>query len=407
MKKYWKLTTLTIIIIVVFSVFYVNNKSISKNFPQFNFHKIEGDEKAVESLVVNGDLYLGMFSGETFQIDKNGTNYLRDESFVKRLQGYYPPLEIERLQKEHKNFMRGKEISQDYFYEDDNVLVYGAAPYDIWSFDNYMFEIAVLDKATNKTTSFTTPIPNRADYWYVEPYGVTFNDNKVSIVTMNDVVDNKEGHDKTGIHLYTFDVAKKELINEELVTELSTKHSETGYESVDILVDRSTSSNRFIVVQSEISYIEQESEDYKETVQVKKIMKYNLSTSEEENVPTVLDKNIGLPLAFDEENVYFSVVKESKLQLTSYSMKENKVIAEIEVPINNSSVSMGDMYGATIQDHTLYFVPSSSFNGEKESIVVVDLDSFTLEYYGEIDLTNPPKDNINIEMYFNATELRN
>lgn len=406
MKKYWKIITLVVVIVAVFGTFYINNLNVSKNFPQFTFKKIEGNEDAVESLVVNGDLFWGIF-GESFQVDKNGTKYLRDESFLKRMGMSYPSIDIEKLQKDHRQFMRGKEHDLDYYFENDDVLVYGATPYDIWSYENYHFEIAVLDKQTNKTTSFTVPIPNRSEYWYVEPYGVVYEDKTVSIITMNEkMTDDMNETESTDVHLYTFDVEKEALIKEEVIGNLSSEATETGYESVDILFEKN--SNQIIVIQSHITNMEikEDSDYYSEEIKVNKILSYNLVNGEVSEIKPPESETIGVPLTYNENNLYFARVDKGNLRLVEYDMNKEKEIAELEVPINNPYLHIGDIYQALVKNNTLYFVPSSIAPGEDTSIIVIDLDAFTLDYYGKVENTNPVKMDEELETYFAGPELR-
>ena len=57
--------------------------------------------------------------------------------------------------------MRGKELSPSYYYEDENVLVYASFKGDFDSSPNrdVDFDIEVLDKKTEETTSFKSDVP--------------------------------------------------------------------------------------------------------------------------------------------------------------------------------------------------------------------------------------------------------
>src|SRR5690625_2262754 len=254
MKKYWKLSLLTIFIIIAFTVFYMGAGTVSNSFAQLEVQKIEGDEKAVKDLSINGHLFTGMI-GESFRVDQQGTSYLRDESFIKRLRGYYQDVKIEHLQKDYRGFMRGKQENSDYYFEDEDILAYGAIPYNLLSYENYTFEIAVLDKQTGDEVSFTLPVPNRGDYWYVEPHGVFVDGNELSLVTVNDILNNNE-MEETSVHIYTFDLGKEQLINEEVIDSLNSAVTENGHHSIDILINEKSEDGQLFIIESLVEYID-------------------------------------------------------------------------------------------------------------------------------------------------------
>src|SRR5690625_2366690 len=296
-RKYWKLMTLAIFVLVVFSGFYINYTTISERYPEFSFHKLEGEEKVIEPVIVNGDYYKGMFSPEPFRVQQTGTTYLRDESFMDRLSGYYRPFDIERLQKEYRTFMRGKEEEPKNFFENDEILAYGAIPYDMWSFENYHFEISLLDKQSNKTTSFTAPIPNRGDYWHIEPYQVRVVDETLSIITMNEKIDYKDGSESTEVHMYTFDWQAEQLVEEEVIAQFPSTIVKDGYEQVELLFNE-TSSDHIIITQNKfVIESTNNSDEYTERHSDSKIIQYNMQTNEVDEIKESAEE-LGQPFAF-------------------------------------------------------------------------------------------------------------
>ncbi|MFD2130684.1 hypothetical protein ACFSKI_05480 [Pseudogracilibacillus auburnensis] len=413
MKKYGKLIALVIFTAVIFGVFYVNAKTLTSTLPQFSFHKLEGNDQAVESLVVNGDIFSSIY-GESFQIDQEGTKYRRDKSFIHRSVGYYRPIEIERLQNEYRNFMRGKEEDPNAFFENDDVLAYGSTPYDFWSFsfDNFTFEIAVLDKHTNKTTSFSLPIPNRKDFWYIEPYGVKFKDDTLSMVTMNSIYDELSEEENTQVHIYTFDTKKKQLINDEVIIDLTSRNSEVGYSSIDLMLNDKTDEDQLIVLHSFTSYMESSGneivDEYTEVVEMKEAIKYNFETGEKEEIVLPKDEDIGIPFAFVDNTLYFAKVANKNLTIIGYDSDGKKLKNNLDIPLINKYVSTSDIiYQGLVKDSVLYFVPSSIDYDELGSIIVVDLKSLTLSYSGQIAISNPPENGEWLDIYFNNPELKN
>lgn len=405
MKKYWKLIALPLFIIVVFAVFYINERAVTKNFPQFNFYLTAEEAKAVESLVIHGDLFRGMFDYEPFRIEKDGTTYLRDESFMKRLYMSYRPLEIERLQKEYRNFMRGKDESLDLYFENEEILAYSSIPYHWRTYESNMFDIAVLDKKTNKTNSFSLPIPNHSAYWYVDVYGVTVQDQKMSIVTVNDGMDETGEASNMEVHLYTVDIEGKKLLSDELIAAFSSQPIDYGYEGVDIIFDDRSTKNEMLILHSRTTH-EPKGDDFSETVQMKEIIKYNIGTLEVEEVSYPKEEQLGKLVAFAEDQLYFANIANSNLYLTKYDSGKGEITKELEAPLQNSYSSIGDLYNALVEDGIFYFIPPSVDGLELGSIVIVDLKSLTLNYNGQITIENPPKNSEHSNLYFNSLELR-
>lgn len=408
MKKYVKLISLTTFIIVVLAAFYVNAQTVSNSFPQFTFKKIDGKEKAVESLVVDGDMYFGMLNYEPFQIDNQGTNYLRSESFKKRLNGHYLPAKIEKLQQEYRSFMRGKEEGPDSFYENDKVVAYGATPYDMWSVDNYGFEVAVLDKQTNKTTSFSLPIPNRGDYWNVASYGVYMDGNELSIVTINDQMDHTAEIESSEVHIYTFNVDKEQLVNEEVIGPLNYSSTENGYNDINLLINETSDSDHLVVVQNQVGFIEtpEDKERHGEEMHTTKLMKYNFKSKTTEEISLPEKEHIGIPFAFNGKELSFANFQENHLQFTNYHVDEQKTTHELEVNVENTNVYLSDIYEALVKDDTFYFLPTSTELEGSTPIVVVDLKELQLNYYGQIEHSNAPKYDETTEVYFNGSDLK-
>src|SRR5690625_4405373 len=163
------------------------------------------------------------------------------------------------------------------------------------------------------------------------------------------MTDDMNETESTDVHLYTFDVEKEALIKEEVIGNLSSEATETGYESVDILFEKN--SNQIIVTQSHITNMEikEDSDYYSEEIKVNKILSYNLVNGEVSEIKPPENKTIGVPLTYNENNLYFARVDKGNLWLMEYDMNEEKVIAELEIPINNFYLQLGDIYQALVK----------------------------------------------------------
>jgi len=404
MKKYWKLMMLSAFTIIVVCIFYIRAGTVTNSFPTFTFEKVEGNETAVENLVLNGDLFNGMFNHESFRVDNEGTTYLRDEPFNDRFKGYYQDLYIERLQKEHRNFMRGKTEDPNYFYEDEDILAYGNTPYELWTNDHYTFEIAVLDKQTNDIVSFSLPIPNREDYWYVEPQNIYVDGKELSFITLNEKMNN-EIIENTSVYLYTIDIEKEQLVHEEELGSLDYSNTGEGYSDINILKDERS----LIIVGNIITPVEYDENlgFYEEIATINTLIKYNLNTREVEELSLPKDEELGIPVALNGNQLSFANAKKDELTLSNYNVEKQKVSGELEVDTFNLYMSITDIFQAKIKDDKFYFIPSSNDLEELTTVLVIDITTLTVDYVGKIEHTKPFSNNVMMEVYFNNSEFKN
>ncbi len=401
MRKYWKLIGISMFILIGISMFYMNASSVSKKFVHFKFATVEGNEEAVERLVINGDLYKGMNGYEPFRVSNEGTTFLRDEPFSKRLVGYYPDSYSEGLQKEYRSFMRGKQAARSNFYETDELLAYATTSYSFWSFDAYEFEIAVLNKQTNQVVAFTPAIPNREEYWYVDSYGVYVDENELSIITLNEQANDPEV-ESASVHIYTYDLGTEKLINEEIVGSLDSSSNENGYNDIHIVVV----DENVVISQQEITYIEAGEEFGYEQVKPEKVISYNVKTKAREDYTMSENKDMGMPFTMNNEDIFFANVLNQKLEIARFNLKENKIIKKAAFEVSANYLSIYDIYQGLVSDGKYYFVPSTQEVSDASTITVIDLDSLTVDYLGKIEPVGSIDVNEPLEMYFNYPELK-
>ncbi|HET6871848.1 MAG TPA: hypothetical protein VFH42_02555, partial [Sporolactobacillaceae bacterium] len=162
MKRYWKLIGMMLAILLCIGTFYTRLAWSESRLPSFVLNTQVGNKKALGDFVINGRFTNGS-SGYTLKINQYGSQLLNESSMFTQLSNFTQPLEIQYLQKNHRNFMRGKNRNLDNFYVDQNRVVYaslesknpsGLIPRD------YQLQVAILDRkhAVSSTTNFTFPI---------------------------------------------------------------------------------------------------------------------------------------------------------------------------------------------------------------------------------------------------------
>lgn len=379
MKKYWILIVISVVMIASVGTFYIQSVIAANNLPAFTIEKKHGDEKEIASLFMAGYYYDELtYIGEEFTIGIEGTDYWRDKSFLGRIDHlydspiYYSP-QIKQLQKEYRNFMRGKSNSIHSYFENEDSLVYADVlyikPYTVSS--EFEFTIAILDKKTNKTTPFKQHIPNGGDFWYLDVMKVQIVDDQLKVITRNDV---KE-EDREEIHLYTFDIGKEVLINDEVI--LSSKDLEDKYTDISTLgVDDPTGETEYMGFVKTTTDIDDEG--YSGDVVDEELVIYDLPL----NTSKVI--NIDNPIEYghlDGSNIYFHEIDEDgALRNAVYDLESEQIVDEFVVELSNNL----EGWNRKINDGKLYFVHSYTDSEPAAFVTVINLQNGEILFEGEV-----------------------
>lgn len=394
-KKYWKTIVAVCFIIATLTIFYVMQYNTTNIYPQLHMQTKQGDEQSVENVVFIGDMFSGVMTHQTFRFEQNETKYLEQEPYTKRMRGYYQPLQIEQLQKEYRSFMRGKLEDVNLFFENETYVAYGAAPYGLWSYNNELFEIALLNKQTNEVTSFTTTIPEYGKYWYVEPYKVFMHENNVMLLTMNERFTSESEDDVAELHVYTFDIEKEELVDETTLTELARYYKDYEHQEIE-MIESDKNDEEILIVQTTYNY----ATDVEE-VETSKVVLYNMVTGSLTDV--AFDAQLGIPMSFDGDYIYSFKDTKQSIDMTKYDIDKKEVTEELTLQVEPQPyMDAGAYYTVKNNDGKLYIVTSEA----PFDTFVIDTTTMEVEYEGNIISTRNVNPNIGEEMYINDVEIR-
>jgi len=208
MKKYWQLLVIAGVIVLTIGFHYVQVASATKQNYNFTFENISGDDKYIESLLIEASVEKGM-GYDNILIHKGGSKVISNPY------SRHTPLLFSELIYEHKNFIRGKPFFANNYYEDDSKLVFVKEPYDEWSLNTegeYSFKVEVLNKAENKKTSFEVPSASKNKLHYMSIINTTVVNNDLKII-LKQVKDNGDEE----LYLVTIDMKNQQLLSESLV----------------------------------------------------------------------------------------------------------------------------------------------------------------------------------------------
>lgn len=407
MKKYGK--SLLIVAVIVFGIgtFYMQSALSAGKYPDFTIMKQSGDEAEVEPVVIDG-AYSQDPINEGLQLTAKGSHYYSEASYVDQINGEYQPFLIKQLQKEYRNFMRGKTNEPSAFFENENILAYGGITYNIGKLGtgpmDFTFNISVLDKKKKATNSFKLEVPNSNNLDDVRVEEVQMLNGELKVITVNSLAGEQNDVE---LHVYRFDPTENKLIDDETVITIPNQ-GESQYGAMNVLSRTSHDLEKNNIVISTGIMIDKQTEEGYETEEISsKLIAFNLKTNEKEEIK--LPKEIpgdANPDSYDDKNIYFTWTDEDGFEVASYSMKSKKVENKTTVKLTNMTGENGDNgFISTIKNGKLYFV-EQQIGQEMPTVQVFDLKSGDTLYEGKITPTEPSAESDNYELYLNDMEIK-
>ncbi|MDF1510122.1 hypothetical protein PZE06_18465 [Robertmurraya sp. DFI.2.37] len=324
MKRYWKISLLSIAVVVVLGTYFLQSSLAAKNDINIKFEKISGDDAELNDLVIYGDFQLGDIFQSFKQVSEEETVFFNNQSFLEQLLHITANPVLTRLIDEHRNFMRGKELITNNFYEDENLLAYATInsknPFS--SVRSFSFEMEVLNKKSNETVKIEYDIPEKERVSWIEVVNVEVINEQVKVMTQNSLLD---GGSK--ISVYTFDLKEKNFVNKEEI--LSTSNSEDRWEGLRAISDYSSIEAKQYVLMlkenSEIKQIEENGYYYQEEEMIaKEQYVLNVETNEYKEI-----KKSDEELRFDSavsvgSSIYVPVLVEKGFELHHYDIEKDE-----------------------------------------------------------------------------------
>lgn len=393
MSKYWKSITFGFITIIVLTFFYANNANYSKQLPQFFIEKTGGEAETLDNIAVDAQYYYAMNGVESIRVDEAGTNYLRDENYFKRLEGFSQGPEIEQWQQDYRSFMRGKSAYEGHFVETENELTYANVIADSsfsWEFDT--FEIHILDKATKEDSYLTVKIPEYAKYWDQNIIYTHVNNDEFTIVTEGNYDEDKMN--KVDVNRYTFNTETEALIEEERIYETTKRQSEEINE--EIIVHTSERDTDYFIIEKQENVFENiesptgEIMDVAHSIETKALIKYNAETNKKEEIDLPKEVEEASFIGFDDMTYYFTDTTNAKVTIIPYQYKDDTVLESWEVDVEQPEDASWGTY-ATLKNNKLYYLRHEFDEVTLPDLFVIDLEKERLTFKGEITTKEPIK----------------
>lgn len=360
MKKYWKFAMFLGIIVIGLGAFYTYAAATKGNYPQFKLETQSGDEKLADAISLGGNYTKASLSEELI-VSGKGTTYEHEKWGTQQNLEYPIQSELRRLSKEHRKFMRGKQDLST-LYDDKNKLVY--AEYNWEKKDG--FKISVLEKATEKITDFKVSLPNQEKYNYLYIQDIQLINNKLKIITLNDIYV-KDRNSKEAL-IYTIDLDSKKMIDDERVLETIETNNENI--STEIFMaqeyDVLKPMRYLLYTVQPLNSVEKNGEWTTEVISTTYTL-YDLETEKKEviKLPDALN-NESVAQWIDGNIAYFTKWNKDGKEIIPYDLEKREVKESFIVKYPNVKHMENEVY-MTAANGKLYF-NTSSYIGEKKKL---------------------------------------
>ncbi|MCT4475791.1 hypothetical protein N0U24_01280 [Peribacillus frigoritolerans] len=403
MKRYLCSIIIGMVVILSIGTYYVKVASSASSLPKYTFKTLEGSDKELDPVIINATLQNGSTFYEPLTIESNTTTYASERSYLENLTGRQDHL-IERLVKEHRSFMRGKD-SISSLYEDDDFLAYAWVNSDITNNGKMeaKFDIGLLEKKDEEETSFQIELPNQGRIMNIDVRDVQLVHSKLQVLTMNDVNSKNEKQTKE-VHLYTIDVANKKVLSDKtLVSETFTDPNQVDFQ---MPIDVAPSKPNNMVFISLIKGVNHE-DGFKEKLKESKLLSYNYET---ENLETVKKGSLSLDMArsgyADGKNLYVVEMKSGKYRIKTFDLSSQTLTNDTELDI---AANKEEQYTAAFKNGRVYFL----LNGMNQDglltykpakLLVADIKTGKTLYKGETVINK--KNSKGFELYIDDLEIK-
>ncbi|MEC2055822.1 hypothetical protein I6J18_03280 [Peribacillus psychrosaccharolyticus] len=374
MKRYISSIVLILILIGSIGTYYGTQAASVANLPRYEFKTIEGNEKELKPVILDG-VYKkdGLYEPLTFE--GNQLTYKRENSYVENLNGYY--VEIEKLLKKYKPFMRGKH-DREALYEDGDFLAYASVT-NHYRNEKYSatFEVSLLEKKNKEEFSFELDVPEQEKISYSRILDVQLIDSKLQVVA-NNQIDSQDQIEE--IHVYVIDLANNKVINDELI--LSETTNDISLE-IEYPYNTKTIGESHVFLYSVAKGHYSESGEFvpKETV----LNKYDFETGKVETI-TVPKKfvNVDNDIFYDTNNIYFYEVRDHRVHMTTFDLSSQTILGEKSFDLVNDN----NNFQFLIKNERVYILAENDYHHETKannsvSILIADLETGNTLYKGE------------------------
>jgi hypothetical protein len=386
-----------VVLIITFGTFYVRVGISESNLPELYIKNEFGEKSEASPIVLSGSYGKGWKTNDQITITQKGSSYNSQKSFFDQLDPNIRQEKLIKLQKEERQFMRGK-IAQDGFYIENNFIVYADKDYSYDSNNRrtgILFKIYTLDKKNNETQSFNIHAPLIGSYSDINILDVQVIGKELKIITRGSL--NNE-HSLPEIHVYSINLVKKEVVNDSTIFKGQAEINgitNNIYEASE--PDVTEPSNYEVFTNNVYKQTTNEGNSSYSKVISRDVIIYNLETNQLEKLKISreqLNKWNDLTRLFLQGDILYATTQDKEgingIDVMKYNLKLQKVISEQR--FSNKSLGLNTVNNYNIQNDKLYLLDTKNNHNSLPGITVVDLQTNKPIYKGRVVLKNNNKD---------------
>lgn len=391
MKRYVKLIIIAVVILLSIGVYYIQPMFSADERPEFKIIANSGDETLSENMVLKGyyseNVMLGMGIGDDIKITPKGTTYYSDSSNSFQSQLSESDYEkINQLQEDYRSFMRGKEPILANFFEDDTLLAYAELTTNNYSSvtEDEEFKIEVLNKKTNKESSFSVDLPKGTNYSYMYIEDIEVANNQLIIVTNGYSLNNENEQDEH--HFYSISLPNEKIEKDESLQLDLVNLDGKQIQYVELLSGMNTvQTSKFLVYRVEIGDAKSETELYEATYE---LIGVNIESGEQFLIDLsdeVGNQALSSAFSIEKDILYFYKKNKETITIYTYSL-EQKELREMETAELSEAqkTALKEEITLSVHNGTAFFVNNDKIKGKDQQIMAFDLESGKAVFEGSL-----------------------
>jgi len=391
-KRYWKIMSICLVTILVIGTFYIQSSLATDNHIKIEFEKIIGNEDELQNIMLYGDLVPDYsYLSQRLQITGEETINLTNLSFSQKISRLGVPYYLEDLVERHKNFMRSKDFNPNHFFEDDNTVAY--AHIKDPSEGDFSFEIELLTKESEETTSFKLEVPEKENYGWMQVIDVQVIDGELKVITQGFRLGSKQ-HE---LRVYTVDVNTQKLVSDDVIASIPAV--EDGWSDLRVINDTySIQPQKYLLIRGKAFVNEEVYSDGEPNVVVNESIVYDIENNQSKKM-IASDEILGLmdgSPAIHNSTLFIPSESANGVDIHQYDIENDKWG---EILSFNLSDNKDNELGSHMQimNGKLYTIHATT---DGHTIVIGDLETGESLYEGQLIVTNEGKSQKDYQLYF-------
>ncbi|MEH7130326.1 hypothetical protein V7103_19215 [Neobacillus drentensis] len=394
MKRYWKIISVCIVTVMVIGTFYIQSSLAAKENVKIEFEKVSGNEDELKNVIFYGDYTVGNLF-QSLQMTNKETTNLNNQSLFQQLKRNYTVPVLKKLIEQHRTFMRGKELTPNYFYENENLVAYA-------SIKAKKFDIEILNKKSEETTSIQLAVPKKGNYSWIEVLDVQVSEGNLKVITRG--FRTEGGNDLNG---YKINLDERKLVKDERIHTVPAAGN--GWSDIIMINDpHSIQSEKYLLFKTE-TYEDKQVPAVGEMVMdgapnlvANEVMVYDIEKNQLKKI-VVPDETRGTLSDFStifHSTIYIPSQSERGLEVNTYDIEKEKWGKKLIVDLPYNKEDEGAPY-IRIMNGKIYIIHSTT-NGS--NISIRDLKTGVSLYEGKLKVKNTGEGQKDIRLHVNEIE---